>query len=283
MVIDFHTHIFPDALAASTINKLSEVSHLQPHTNGTAEGLLTSMKRVGIDCSIVLPVATNPLQVQKINDAAKRLNELHGADGLHSFGCMHPDYASPKEEMQRIVQLGLKGIKLHPVYQRVDLDDPRYLRILELAGESGLIVVTHGGIDVGYPETQHAAPDKLLRAMRQVGPVKLIAAHMGGWKQWGEAEALADTSVCLDTSFATGFITAKDDGHYRPEELKLLDQTQFMRMVRIFGAGRILFGTDSPWTDQEESIRLIKALPLTAEEQMAILGGNAEKLLEQMS
>lgn len=283
MVIDFHTHIFPDALAASTINKLSGVSHLQPHTNGTAEGLLGSMKRAGVDCSIVLPVATNPLQVQKINDAARRLNELHGAQGLHSFGCMHPDYASPKEEMRRIVQLGLKGIKLHPVYQRVNLDDPRYLRILELAGESGLIVVTHGGIDIGYPESQHAAPDKLLHAVRQVGPVKLVAAHMGGWKQWDEAEALADTSVYLDTSFSAGFITAKNDGHYRPEELNLLGQGQFMRMVRIFGADRILFGTDSPWTDQEENVRLIRALSLTVEEQAAILGGNAEKLLKQMS
>lgn len=280
MIIDFHTHVFPDEMAERTIAKLSGVSHIRPYSDGTAGGLLASMKRAGVDCSVVLPVATNPRQVERINDASAAMNADYGAQGLCSFGCIHPDHPAPKAEIQRIAQLGLKGIKLHPVYQGVDLDDPRCLRILEAAGEQGLIVVTHGGIDIGYPKPQHAAPEKLLRAMRQVGPVTVVAAHMGGWKQWEQAEELlADTSVYLDTSFSTGSITPLDDGFYRPEELPLLRQERFVQMVRAFGAGRILFGTDSPWTGQEESIRQLKELPLTAEEQAAILGGNAAVLL----
>lgn len=280
MIIDFHTHVFPDRLAASTLKLLSAQGHIPPHTDGTAEGLLASMKKSGVDCSVILPVATNPRQVTKINDSAVAMNERFGARGLLSFGCIHPEHEAPKAELKRIAELGLKGIKLHPVYQGVALDDLLYLRILEAAGELGLIVVTHGGIDVGYPECQYASPDKILQAVQQVGPVKLVTAHMGGWKQWDAAEKLlAETSVYLDTSFSTGCIMPLEDGYHRPEALPLMKEHQFASMVRAFGAHRILFGTDSPWTDQQESIRQITAMPLTVEERTAILGENAEMLL----
>jgi len=281
MVIDFHTHVFPDRLAASTIQKLSEMGHVLPRADGTAEGLLASMKKAGVDYSVILPVATNPRQVEKVNDSAAILNTTFGARGLISFGCIHPDHEAPERELKRIMEMGLKGVKIHPVYQGVDVDDPRYLRILECSGRLGLIVVTHGGIDVGYPERQHASPDKILRAVQQVGPVKLIAAHMGGWKQWDEAESLlAETLVYLDTSFCTGCITSLEE-HAATEELSLMREVQFVRMVRAFGSHRILFGTDSPWRDQRESIREVHRMPLMPEEKAAILGGNAERLLER--
>ena len=103
---------------------------------------------------------------------------------------------------------------------------------------------------------------------------------MGGWKRWEEAaEQLVDLPVYLDTSFSIGSIRPLDDGYYAPEELQLLDQEQFIQMVRRFGAQRILFGTDSPWSGQRESVDWIRALPLTREEKEAILSGNARKLL----
>ena len=138
----------------------------------------------------------------------------------------------------------------------------------------------HSGIDIGYPKAQQAAPEKILRAVQQVGPVKLVAAHMGGWKQWEAAEALlAETAVYLDTSFSIGAITPSTDGYDRSEEQALMSQERFVQMVHTFGAHRILFGTDSPWTEQRESVRQIKTAPLTTEEQVAILGGNAQRLL----
>jgi predicted TIM-barrel fold metal-dependent hydrolase len=282
-LIDIHTHIYPDEIAQKAADSIRDFYQIggSSSTDGTVRMLLERGGQAGISQYVILPVAIRPDRVQGINNFIHQKAQEH--DCMIPFGTVHAAMEGMTEEVDRIFAMGMKGIKLHPVYQGVELDDPRYLRILELAGESELIVVTHGGIDIGYPESQHAAPDKLLHAVRQVGPVKLVAAHMGGWKQWDEAEALADTSVYLDTSFSAGFITAKNDGHYRPEELNLLGQGQFMRMVRIFGADRILFGTDSPWTDQEENVRLIRALSLTVEEQAAILGGNAEKLLKQMS
>ena len=281
MIIDIHTHTFPDKIAAATLDKLKHLSHTIPFTDGTAAGLAASMARAGVDRSVVMPVATSPRQVPHVNDASARMNELGAQTGVLSFGCMHPDFDGWKEELARVRDLGLKGIKLHPQYQDTDFDDPRYLRILDRCGELGLVVLTHAGLDIGMPGKDNCAPEMVARALEQVGPVKLVLAHMGGWRQWDRVEALLPgTGVYLDTSFSLGEITPLDDGHYRPGDLPLLDEAAFLRMVRRFGPDRILFGTDSPWDDQETALARLRALPLEKSELDAILGGNARKLLE---
>lgn len=280
MIVDIHTHTFPDALAASTLVKLQNLSHTRPFTDGTTGGLARSMERAGVDASLVLPVATSARQVPKVNDASALLNEQGRARGILSLGCMHPDFPDWKGELSRIAGLGLKGVKLHPVYQGVDFDDRRYLRILDRCGELGLLVLTHAGLDVGFPGKVHCSPEMILRAVRQVGPVTLILAHMGAWRCWDRAEELlADTQVYLDTSFSLGAMTPLGDGYYGPRDLQLMGEEQFVRMVRAFGAHRVLFGTDSPWGGQRESLARLRALPLSPAEQAAILGGNAQTLL----
>lgn len=280
MVVDIHTHTFPAKIAASTLLKLQNMSHTRPFTDGTEAGLTASMARAGVDYSLVLPVATAPRQVCHINDASARLNQEGRARGLLSFGCMHPDFDGWKEELSRVASLGLRGIKLHPVYQDVDFDDIRYLRILDRCGELGLIVLTHAGLDVGFPGKVNCSPDMVLRAVEQVGPVTLILAHMGGWRNWDEVERLLPhTGVLLDTAFSLGSMTPLGDGYYGPADLRLMEEADFVRMVRAFGAERVLFGTDSPWGGQEEGLARLRALPLTPEEREAILGGNARRLL----
>ena len=278
MIVDIHTHTFPDKLAPSTIDKLQAASHTRPFSDGTTGGLRTSMAAAEVDWSAVLPVATNPRQVVRVNDASIQLDQQ--GEGLLSFGCMHPDFPHWKEELGRIAARGLKGIKLHPIYQEADFDDPRYLRILDRCGEVGLVVLTHAGLDVGFPGKVHCSPEMVRRAVGQVGPVPLILAHMGGWRNWDQVEALlAETEVCLDTSFSLGKMTPNGDGHYTPADLALMVEEQFVRIIRTFGSHRVLFGTDSPWADQKEALAAFRALPLTPEEQEAILGGNAQKLL----
>lgn len=281
MIIDMHTHIFPDRIAGSTIEKLKGLCHSQAYTDATASGLTASMARAGIDLSVVLPVATNPHQVAHVNESSARINETTSDTGVMSLGCIHPDCPQWKEELDRVAALGLKGIKLHPVYQGVDFDDPRYLRILERCGELGLVVVTHSGLDIGFPGKVNCSPEMVRRAVKQVGPVKLVLAHMGGWRCWKEVlELLPDCPVMLDTSFSLGRIEPLEGEEQAFESLELLDRERFMELLRAFGAERILFGTDSPWTSQTYSLEAIRALPLAAEEREAILGGNARKLLD---
>ena len=120
----------------------------------------------------------------------------------------------------------------------------------------------------------------VLRAVEQAGPLQLILAHMGGWRNWDQVEELLPhTHVYLDTAYALGRIAHRGDGHFAPEELDLMSKAQFLRMVDTFGAHRILFGTDSPWGDQSADVASIRALPLSPEERDAILGGNAQRLL----
>ena len=279
MIFDIHTHTFPDKIAASTIQKLQSMCHTEAFSNGTEAGLRASMDKAGVDGCLVLPVATSAHQVPHVNDASARMNEAGPDTGLWSFGCMHPDFDGWKEELARIADLGMKGVKLHPIYQGVDFDDIRYLRILDRCGELGLTVLTHAGRDIGFPDRDNCTPEMTLNALRQVGPVKLILAHMGGWREWERVEALLpETGVYLDTAFALGRISPVGDGYYGPSDLPLMSTEQFVRMVREF-PGRVLFGTDSPWRDQTEGIALIEELPLTREEKDGILGGYAQKLL----
>lgn len=276
-MIDFHTHTFPERIAAMAIAKLQQASHSRAFTDGTAEGLQASMARAGIELSVVLPVATNPVKVGKMNDVSIAMNAQGGS--LHYFGCMHPDAEDWHAELARIAAAGLKGIKLHPVYQGVDIDDPRNLRILQRAGELGLTVVIHAGDDIGFPGEVRCSPRMIRNALRQAGPVQLVCAHMGGWRNWQEVvENLLDTSALLDTAFTLGAIAPIDD-HYAPHELPMLPAEDFLHLVRAFGAERIVFGSDSPWDDQAQAVAALRALPLTAQEQADIFHNTAAKLL----
>ncbi len=277
MIIDFHTHTFPDQIADAALTKMRAASHTVTFTDGRLSGLCASMQDAGIDLSVVLPVATNPLKVSSINDLSASLT---GRNGLVYFGCIHPETERAREEIKRIAEMGLKGVKIHPVYQGVDLDDIRYLRILDAAGEHDLTVVTHNGDDIGFPGVVHCTPLMARNALKQVGNVKLVLAHMGGWRNWDRvADALADTSAYLDTAFSLGSLTQSLPRHYSEAEERLMGAEEFCALVRAFGAERILFGTDSPWSDQRGDVEAISALPLTDAEKKAIFSENAKGLL----
>ena len=251
MIVDIHTHIFPDQIADRAVAKLRSISHLKNHTDGTAADLRRSMQEAGIRWSLVLPVATNPEKLVHMNDAALALN---GVDGLLSFGAVHPDAPDWKQELDRIARGGLLGVKLHPAYQGVDLDDVRYLRILDRCGELGLTVLTHMGDDVGYPGVIRCTPEMGRSALRQVGPVQVIFAHMGGWQNWDRVvDTLGDTGALFDTAASLG---ASDwfDSPPQPWGAALLSSERFCGLVSALGADRILFGTDSPWCSQKQAV-----------------------------
>ncbi len=278
MIIDFHTHTFPNAIAPKALQKLQGASHTQAFSDATVSGLQADMSERGIDFSVVLPVATNPVKVPHMNDSSAAMNT---GNGLIHFGAMHPDFENWYEELARIKALGLKGIKIHPVYQGVDIDDVRYLRILERCAALELIVVAHSGDDIGFPGVVRCDPVRSRRALRQVPGVKLVLAHMGGWKNWEVvAENLADTDCYIDTAFSLGEIDALNADYYSPEERQLMTQEKFTALIKAFGANRVLFGTDSPWTHSQKEIqRILRLKELNEEEKMRILGENAYELL----
>ncbi len=263
MIIDFHTHIFPDALAAKTIPFLAQRSGIPAATDGTLNGLLHSMEQSGVDRSVILPVVTKPSQFDSINAYAKSINDQSNGKVL-SFGGIHPDCDDYKGKLDHIKALGLPGIKIHPDYQGVFIDDLRYMRIIEYANELGLIIVTHAGVDIGLPEPVHCPPDKMRKILDEIHPEKMILAHYGGWSQWEMVyEYLAGENVYFDTAFTFDYIT---------EEM-------FLKIWEKHDHEKILFATDSPWGSMCKNISRVEELPLTLEEKEAIFSGNARKLL----
>lgn len=282
-VIDIHTHTFPERIASRAVGSLQAKSHTRAFTDGTADMLARSMADAGIGCSVVQPVATNPAQVVHVNDSSIALNERFTETGIMSFGCMHPDFDAWHEELGRLSRSGVRGIKLHPVYQGVCVDDERYVRILRRCGELGLIVMIHSGYDIGFPGNDYALPARMIRALRESGNVRVVLAHIGGWRCWREAEgtfADAGENVYIDTAFSLGEFVPLEDGYYKSrEECRMLGREEFVRIVRRFGAERVLFGTDSPWASQSGTLREIDALPLTEHEKRLIFAENASTLL----
>ncbi|MCR4617036.1 MAG: amidohydrolase family protein [Lachnospiraceae bacterium] len=279
MIIDFHTHTFPDKIAAKAIDKLSHEAHIVPFRDGTVNSLITTAKAAGVDLSVILPVATSPEQVSHINDSAHMINTKESS--LLSFACIHPDIEDYKKELHRIKELGFKGIKLHPVYQKTDIDDVKFLRIINLAAELDLIVITHAGLDVGFPGETQSSPEKCKHVVDEIGNFKFVLAHMGGWRNWDRVlSLLADSGVWIDTAFSCGKMHPLTDGYWSESDLDLLSPDKFMDMVKAFGPDKVLFGTDSPWSDQKESLDFIRNLPLSDDDKNLILGENARTLLK---
>ena len=182
-----------------------------------------------------------------------------------------------KEILRDISDKGLKGIKLHPDYQGTFFNDIRYKRIISYASELGLIVVTHAGQDIGLPDIVHCTPAMAEEVLDDVKPDKLVLAHMGGWQMWQDVlDRLCGRNVYLDTAFSYGQIQYKEGVDHR---WKLMDSDMFRAIINRHGADKILFGTDSPWSDQSESIADIDGLRLAEDEKRKIMGENAAGLL----
>lgn len=262
MVIDFHTHAFPDAIASRAIASLCEKCGEQyvPCSDGTVNGLLKNMDRFGVDISVTQPVITKQSQTETLNVWAQSIC----SDRIVSFGGVFPHTDDYKRDIDFVCSLGLKGIKLHPEYQQFTVDTPAMLRFYDYALSRGLMILFHAGEDPAYPPPAHSSPKQFAAIDKAMQGGTIILAHLGGIRQWDDVERyLMGTRLYLDTSM--GF-------SYYPTD-------QFLRIVKAHGADKILFGSDAPWSKANEEIATLKSLPLTDDEKDLILYKNAERLL----
>ena len=132
MLIDFHTHTFPNERAEKVLPKIAGDASIRYYTEATNASLLESMDRANVDMSVILPVVTKPSQCETINKVAKDVNDRY-LPRLLSFGGIHPDNEDYREILKDLAESGIKGIKLHPLYQGVAIDDIRNLRIIDCA------------------------------------------------------------------------------------------------------------------------------------------------------
>lgn len=257
-IIDFHTHIYPDKIAERATMAIGNFYDIKMERVGSLENLLKISEKAGIDRCVIHSVATNPAQVETINDFVKASVDAH-PEKLTGFGTLHQDYEDKIGEAQRIIDLGLKGIKLHPDTQMFNVDDERMFPLYDYI-QGKLPLLLHCG-DYRY---DYSHPRRVANICKMFPDLQVIGAHFGGWSVWEEAyEYLKDTNCMCDTSSSS----------------PLMSPELFEKLIHAYGADRLLFGTDFPMWDSSAEVERFMKVKLTQEEQEKILCKNAERLL----
>lgn len=265
-IVDAHCHIYPPKIAARAVDSVGEFYHI-PMLGvpaeagiipGTPEHLLAISEGTGITHHLVHSVAVKAQTVESINDFIA--GECARHPNFIGFAAMHQDYADPRAELVRAKAAGLRGIKIHPDTQGVNLDDDRLMRVYEIAQELGLPVLIHMG-DYRY---DYSHPRRLRRVLHEFPDLVVCGAHFGGWSVFDLAvEYLADERCYLDCSSSMKFI-----GLRRTREL-----------IDIYGADRILFGSDFPMWDPGVELRRLKSVGLSADDWEKITFRNVERFV----
>lgn len=257
MIIDMHAHIYPDKIALKASESIEHFYDIHVGYDGRVSTLLQLGRESGVDRFLVHSVATMPGQVGHINDFI--INAVkENPQNFVGFAALHPDYSDIPGEVDRIIKAGLKGIKLHPDFQKFNIDDERVFPLYECI-EGRIPVLFHTG-DKRYGFSK---PRRVLNIMKRFPRLEIIGAHFAGYSEWDDAaEILGGSGVYVDTSSSMFWLT--------PEHTR--------RLIDAYGADRVMFASDYPmWSPKDELERLAK-VDLTQEERELILHGNAERL-----
>ena len=260
MYIDFHTHAFPDELAATAIPFLEEEGNVKAWLNGTVADLLRSMDRAGIEQSLICSIATRPQQFDAILAWSKQIRSKR----LIPLPSVHPASDALTDQVRIIAQEGFCGIKMHPYYQNFALDEERLAPLYEALIEHNLLVVMHTGYDIAFPRTPLCDPARIFKVTEHFPELKLITTHLGAWDDWEEVRRLLiGRPIYMELSYSLDF----------------LDRETARQMVIDHPADYLLFGSDSPWSDQKNSLALLQKLDLEPALFNKIAGENARQLL----
>ena len=257
--IDIHTHIYPDDIADKASKSVRSFYGIggEGNMDGTAGKLLRRGKEAGISRFLILPVAIRPDRAKGINDYIAY--ELAKHPEFVGFGTVHAQMEDLVEETERIISLGLKGVKMHPDSQKFAIDDPRLFPMYDYL-QGKIPVMLHMG-DLRY---EYSQPIRLRRVLDQFPGLQVIAAHFGGYSVYEEAfQYLRDKECIFDTS----------------SSLMILPREQAERYINTYGAERMAFGTDYPMWDPVEEMKRFDALRLTGEQKEQIAAKTAKRVL----
>jgi predicted TIM-barrel fold metal-dependent hydrolase len=265
VIIDAHTHIYPDTVAERALNKVvsNMNGRLDTFTDGTLHGLLTSMDHAGIDASIVLPVATGPGQgsgifewIQQIVAVSKR---------LIFFGSVHPYDKDCLDLVREMKGYGLHGLKFHPGYQGFPVDSKAAYAVYETAAKHDLVLYFHAGFDPSLPECDYCAVDRFASFLQDFSGCRIVLAHGGGMGEWDRVlDVIGDRHCYYDIAFVLEEMKRSESGSalYRQNE------------------DYFIFGSDSPWREQKQYVDLIRnSDTLSPDQKEKLFCRNVQKLL----
>ena len=259
-IIDSHCHIYPDKIAQKASDSTGHFYDLPASLDGKISTLLERGERAGIEHFIVQSVATTPKQVSSINNFIAASVAENGGK-FTGLGTLHPDSEDMEADVNEIISLGLKGVKLHPDIQKVKLDDERMLKMYELC-EGRLPILIHTG-DYRY---DYSNPNRMMPILDAYKNLTVIGAHFGGWSIWEEATK----KFCKYENFYVDCSSS----------LYAISAQKAKELVRAYGTDRVLFGTDYPLWDPETELDRFMKVDLTESERQDILYNNAAKLFQ---
>lgn len=259
-IIDFHTHAFPEPVAAHAVPALEKAGNVRACTDGTCAGLLASMDRAGIERSVLCSIATRVEQFQPILDWSNNIR----SNRLIPLPSVHPEDPDLADRIKIIREHGFVGMKMHPYYQNFYLAEDRMAELYKAVLDNDLLLVLHNGFDIAYPRERRTDPEQVVKVLQKFPDLKLVTTHLGGWDDWDEVQRLLiGRPVYMEISFA----------------LKYLSPARARKLITSHPDGYILFGTDSPWVDQQEYLQLLQALDLNEKLFNRIVRENALELL----
>ena len=263
-IFDIHTHTYPEAIADRAVTALNAFYSFVSEGDGTYKGLTAGAKESGVEGFLLFSVATNAHQVTKVNDGIAAQVAASRKEGFKTIGFagMHQDFSDMEGEIERCIKMGLRGVKIHPDIQGVDIDDERMLCLYEII-EGRIPVYFHIGDN--RPEYQFSQPAKLRKVLDMFPRLTAVAAHLGGYMSWNETENLlaGHERVWYDTSSALWAMTPEFARH----------------MIDVLGHERVMFGTDFPVKTLDTEIERFLAIDLTEREREDILYNNAARFL----
>lgn len=258
-IFDAHTHIYPNKIAQKASDTIGAFYDIRMHFDGTSEALLRLGEKHNVEKHLVHSVATNAHQVTSINNFIISEVNLH-PDKFIGFATLHQDFENPCEELKRVKEAGLMGVKLHPDFQKFEISSPVMDDAYRAMMEMDLPVLFHTG-DARY---NWSHPKHIPVILKKHPHLKIICAHFGAYSQWSEAaECLMGTGVWVDTS--SSFFMISDE--------------QAKKYINLYGEEKVLFGSDYPMWNVGDEIQNILRLGLTDKQNEKIFSGNLASLL----
>ena len=253
-IVNAHCHIYPEKIADKAVIGIRDFYDLDMSLNGKVDGLLKDGEKVGVTHYLVHSVATTPKQVKSINEFIAQSVNQH-PDKFIGFGTLHPDSDDIQGDFDHLIDLGLKGVKLHPDFQLFAMNEERAFRIGEVVRDGKVPMQVHCG-DFRY---NYSNPEQIKPFLDEFPEIPFIGAHFAGWSVWEEATE----NLYVDLS----------------SSLYDLSPETAVELIHAYGSDKVLWGTDYPMWESTSEMEYFNRLDLTDKERSQILYENAAKLL----
>lgn len=259
-LINSHCHIYPEKIADKAVIGIRDFYDLDMSLNGKLDDLLRDGNQVGVTHYLVHSVATTPKQVKSINEFIAEAVNTH-SDLFTGFGTLHPDSEDIQGDFDHLIELGLKGVKLHPDFQQFAMNEERAYKIGEVVSAGNVPMLVHCG-DFRY---NYSNPEQIKPFLDKFPDITFIGAHFAGWSMWEDAtEKLAGIpNLYVDLS----------------SSLYALSPETALNLIHAYGADRVLWGSDYPMWDSKSEMEYFNKIDLTDEERELIMYKNASKIL----